>query len=114
MLHMIIQSLEGSHSHSLEGLEDCKCHTSTLRRIAFIIFGGVEKFVYDYKVLSPNAWTLIRLVIIHPSTTATCGRSFSLMKFIKSEKRTTITGEGLNPFSIINPNIFILVSHVYH
>ena len=50
---------------------------------------------------SPNVSKVLPLVVLHPATAATCERSFSLMRVIKSYLRSTMTNERFNHLSVL-------------
>ena len=56
---------------------------------------------YNYNLFIPNIIDLLKLVMIHPATTASCERSFRLSKLIKSDIRSTMTHERFNHLCII-------------
>ena len=47
-------------------------------------------------ILSLNAWEIFRLDVTHLATTATCKRSFSLMKLIRSDMKSAMTNRMMN------------------
>ena len=51
---------------------------------------------YNYSLFSPNIFKLVRLVMTHPATTATCERSFRLSGLIKTDIRSTMTDKRFN------------------
>ena len=65
------------------------------------LFAVLKKGSFNFKVSSPNVYKLLRLVMIHPATTATCERSFSLMRVIKSYLRSTMTDKRFNHLSVL-------------
>ena len=56
---------------------------------------------YNHKLFMPNIIDLLKLVMIHPATTASCERSFRLSKLIKSDVRSTMTHERFNHLCLI-------------
>ena len=48
-------------------------------------FELVIKCNYNYELFLPNMLKLLKLVMIHPATTASCERSFRLSNLIKSD-----------------------------
>ena len=56
---------------------------------------------YNHEFYAPNVLELLKLVMMHPATTASCERSFRLSKLIKSDMQTTMTHERFNYLCII-------------
>lgn len=59
-------------------------------------------FVEQYKQAFECIYNLVKICILIPISTASCERSFSSMKRIKSYLRTRMTNERLNNISILS------------
>ena len=65
------------------------------------LFAGLKKGSFNFQACSPNVYKLLRLAMIHPVTTATCERSFILMRVIKSCITSTMTDKRFNHLSVL-------------
>ena len=52
-------------------------------------------------ILSLNAWEIFRLDVTHLATTATCKRSFSMMKLIRSDIKSIMTNWRMNHLAVL-------------
>ena len=64
-------------------------------------FELVAKCDYNYELFLPNMLKLLKLVMIHPATTASCERSFRLNNLIKSDIRSTMSHERFNHLRVM-------------
>jgi hypothetical protein len=61
-------------------------------------------FINDNKLLDtlPNLWVALRIMMTIPVTTASCERSLSKLKLIKTYLRSTMTEERLKNLALIS------------
>lgn len=59
-------------------------------------------FINDNKLQDtlPNLWVALRIMMTIPVTTASCERSFSKLKLVKTYLRSTMTEERLNNLAL--------------
>ena len=62
----------------------------------FNFFKSTAKTSHKCKILLPNMWILIRLIIINPVIISSCKHSFKLNKIPKIELRSTMKDERMN------------------
>ena len=55
---------------------------------------------HNYELRIPNILELLKLVMMHPTTTASCERTFRLNKLIKSDIGSTMTHKEFNHLHI--------------
>ena len=75
------------------------------------LFDGLKNRSFHFQVSSPIVCKLLRLAMIHPETIATCERSFSLMRVIKSCIRSTMTYDEENMVEKLSSRMHYSESH---
>lgn len=73
----------------------CECDDTTLGLLSFVCLNNLEDSV-------PNLFVLLRICLTVCISNATCERSFSKLKLIKSHLRATMTQRRLNDLSLIS------------
>ena len=70
--------------------------------IVFIMFGtNLEKGTFDHSISFPNVWELLRTVMMNLAAMATCEHSFSMMKLIWSDTRSSMNDWRMHHLAVI-------------
>eukprot|EP00102_Acyrthosiphon_pisum_P013187 XP_008182673.1 PREDICTED: uncharacterized protein LOC103309313 [Acyrthosiphon pisum] len=90
---------------SVEEIKDFKhAALSILPSIELVTFLDLLQMIHDYKLKEshPNIEMAIRIFLSIPVTTASCERSFSKLKLIKTYLRSTMAEERLSSMAILS------------